>query len=247
MSAALEAPSCTVCLNPFSERRIPFILHPCNHTFCQRCINAVLTTPRKECPLCRNAIQNSGLNYALRDAIALIAELGARGARDQANLARANLEIGLNHGMNNRNESAALYFNKVINEPGANIFDRNEASLSLAITYAHQGIYDQAAPIFRTLLLAPTTPPETKAQIRGLVGTMYANDGKSDEAKRFFNRVIQDPHAVDADRILARLHLGIHYGHLNDNDRAAPLLQQVIGDPQASEQDKAKARAALKS
>ncbi|XP_066990422.1 E3 ubiquitin-protein ligase TRIM50-like [Macrobrachium rosenbergii] len=43
---------CDVCCNVFSEDHCPRIL-PCSHTFCGPCIDELISTQKKRCPLCR--------------------------------------------------------------------------------------------------------------------------------------------------------------------------------------------------
>lgn len=45
-------PTCSVCLDEFSEKRPPKYLE-CHHTFCEECIHQLLNVGKIECPLCR--------------------------------------------------------------------------------------------------------------------------------------------------------------------------------------------------
>ncbi|XP_066955640.1 uncharacterized protein [Macrobrachium rosenbergii] len=43
---------CKICCNEFSEDRCPRIL-PCSHSFCGPCIDELISTQKKHCPVCR--------------------------------------------------------------------------------------------------------------------------------------------------------------------------------------------------
>lgn len=61
---------CSICLNPFSSRKIPKSLN-CGHTYCSDCIDDLIQNNRKTCPFCLREIQidSISINYALKDQI----------------------------------------------------------------------------------------------------------------------------------------------------------------------------------
>ncbi|XP_064090929.1 uncharacterized protein LOC135204705 [Macrobrachium nipponense] len=63
---------CDICCNTYNDDHCPKIL-PCSHEFCYRCIEGLIFTQKKECPLCRTEFSNSSaeelmINRGLLDA-----------------------------------------------------------------------------------------------------------------------------------------------------------------------------------
>ncbi|XP_064090927.1 E3 ubiquitin-protein ligase TRIM13-like [Macrobrachium nipponense] len=49
---------CDICRNTYNDDHCPRIL-PCSHEFCIRCIEGLILTEKRECPLCRTEFSNS--------------------------------------------------------------------------------------------------------------------------------------------------------------------------------------------
>ena len=71
---------CSVCNEAYNETDFkPHSLNPCGHCFCIKCINSL---PNKVCPICRQSIQSTILNFAILEMV-----------RDRIPIARPNLNF----------------------------------------------------------------------------------------------------------------------------------------------------------
>ena len=62
-ASSIKYPSCKICFEDFyHEKRKPYCVHPCAHTFCLECLNKLDT---KSCPIYRQVIEGKNPNWGI--------------------------------------------------------------------------------------------------------------------------------------------------------------------------------------
>lgn len=64
----MSQPVCPICQQCYSCERIPYILQPCSHGMCKRCIDEYITErENSSCPVCRSTILRHTVNYDMKE------------------------------------------------------------------------------------------------------------------------------------------------------------------------------------
>lgn len=66
---------CRICYLPYDDtKRVPTVVLPCLHTFCQQCVDRVRSHVPSSCPNCRQRIAGQKPNFAFRDSLMELAK-----------------------------------------------------------------------------------------------------------------------------------------------------------------------------
>jgi len=61
---------CQICQNVYTSQRLPYILQPCSHGMCSKCVDEyIVKRSGSNCPTCRQTIIRHTLNFDLKDTI----------------------------------------------------------------------------------------------------------------------------------------------------------------------------------
>ena len=64
----MTTPRCQICHQQYSAQRIPYILQPCSHGLCKKCVNEyIVVRGSTSCPTCRQTIIRHTVNYDLKE------------------------------------------------------------------------------------------------------------------------------------------------------------------------------------
>jgi len=63
-------PRCAICFTKYDAVRIPYVLQPCGHGLCSKCIEEYITIRENtSCPTCRGTIEHHTINYDLNSIV----------------------------------------------------------------------------------------------------------------------------------------------------------------------------------
>ena len=66
----MSMPKCAICFNKYDALRIPYVLQPCGHGLCEKCVDEYITVRENTtCPTCRGDVTNHVVNYDLNSIV----------------------------------------------------------------------------------------------------------------------------------------------------------------------------------